>query len=268
MSQPSILVVEDEVVARKVLQAMLTHAGYDVTSVGSGEEAIDLLNQRRFDVLLTDLQLRQVHGVEVMALARKRDPEIEVIVLTGYATLDSAIAAVRHGAFNYILKPGKPGEIERSVAEALSKRDVRMARSDWLRRLGKDLLHLADGEVVAVKPPSPANDTLDDPLLRVGSLVIDLQRHVVTQSGRNVSLSNGEFNLLAYMAQRNEQVVSPLQLVREVLGYECSPQEARDLIKARIWSLRRKIEDDPADPQLIVSVRGVGYILTSGSRAV
>jgi DNA-binding response OmpR family regulator len=268
MSQSAILLVEDEAVARKVLQAMLVHAGYAVTAVGSGEEAIDLLDQHRYDLLLTDLQLRKIDGVQVMAVARDRDPDIEVIVLTGYATLDSAIAAVRHGAANYILKPGKPGEIERSVADALDRRRNRVERADWLRKLGQDLMEIANNEATpaaeSVKTPSARNGDL----LRVGSLSIDLQRHIVTNGERVINLSSGEFSLLAYLAEHNEQVVSPQQLVRDVLGYECTPQEARDLIKARIWSLRRKIEDDPTAPTLILSVRGVGYVLTDGSRPV
>ncbi len=268
MSQSAILLVEDEAVARKVLQAMLVHAGYDVTAVGSGEEAIDLLDQQRYDLLLTDLQLRKIDGVQVMAVARERDPDIEVIVLTGYATLDSAIAAVRHGAANYILKPGKPGEIERSVADALDRRRNRVERADWLRKLGQDLMEIANNEATPAAETIKAPAVRNGDLLRVGSLSIDLQRHIVTNGERVVNLSSGEFSLLAYLAEHNEQVVSPQQLVRDVLGYECTPQEARDLIKARIWSLRRKIEDDPTAPQLILSVRGVGYVLTDGSRPI
>ncbi len=266
MSQPNILVVEDEAVARRVLHAMLTHAGYTVTSVGSGEEALECLEQQRFDVLVTDLQLRKVDGVAVMVAARERDPEIEVIVLTGSATIDSAIAAVRHGAHNYILKPGQPGEIEKSIAEALQQRQDRAKRVAWLRRLSSDLMQLVNSETSLPPTTMPSIDRSNDSLIQAGNLMIDLQRHQVTQNGRPIQLSSGEFSLLAYLAQHYEQVISPQQLVREVLGYDCTPQEARDLIKARIWALRRKIEEDPADPRLIVSVRGVGYMLSDGSR--
>lgn len=270
MSQPRILVVEDETVARRVLHVMLSQAGYEVISVGSGEEALEHLEQQRFDLLLTDLQLRKVDGVQVMATARARDPEIEVIVLTGYATLDSAIAAVRHGAYNYILKPGNPGEIERSVAEALSKRKLRDDRTAWLRQLGEGLLQLAGNASVLptsspppIVPSEPADSTSDTMCL--GDLTIDLQRHQVTFENRTVQLSTGEFNLLIYLAQNCEQVVSPQQIARDVMGYDCTPQEARDLIKVRIWSLRRKIELNPNSPNRIVSIRGVGYMLQSGS---
>lgn len=260
MQQPHILVVEDEAVARRVLHSMLTHAGYAVTSVASGEEALECLQSQHFDLLLTDLQLRNIDGVTVMAAAREHDPDIEVIVLTGSATVDSAIAAVRHGAHNYILKPGQPGEIESSVAEALHQRQNRIMRAAWLQRLSQDLLQLANSQTNSAAPLPPARPA--ETLLQIGGLTIDLQRHTVMQNGRYLQLSSGEFSLLAYLARHTDQVVAPQQLARDVLGYECTPQEARDLIKARIWSLRRKIESDPTDPHMIVSVRGVGYMLT------
>lgn len=265
MSQSHILVVEDEAVARRVLHVMLTQAGYEVTSVGSGEEALEQLATQRFDLLLTDLQLRKVDGVQVMASARERDPDIEVIILTGYATLQSAIAAVQHGAHNYILKPGNPGEIEQSVADALSKRKKREDQAVWLRRMGESLLQLADSAKssteAAPQPSSP--DPPEESFIHLGDLTIDLQRHLVTLAGEQVQLSTGEFGLLVYLAQNCEHVVSPQQIVRNVLGYDSTPQEARDLIKARIWALRRKIEPHPDSPTRIVSVRGVGYMLQS-----
>ncbi len=263
MSQPHILVVEDEAVARRVLHVMLTQAGYDVTSVGSGEEALEQLAAQHFDLLLTDLQLRKVDGVQVMVAARERDPEIEVIILTGYATLQSAIAAVQHGAHNYILKPGNPGEIEQSVADALAKRKKRVDQAIWLRRMGESLLRLADSTGTPTAPASQSGVTHapEEAFIQLGDLRIDLQRHLVTLAGEPVQLSTGEFDLLVYMAQNGEQVVSPQQIVRNVLGYEATPQEARDLIKARIWALRRKIEPHPDSPTRIVSVRGVGYML-------
>ncbi len=264
MSQPHILVVEDEAVARRVLHVMLTQAGYDVTSVGSGEEALEYLAAQRFDLLLTDLQLRKVDGVQVMVAARERDPDIEVIILTGYATLQSAIAAVQHGAHNYILKPGNPGEIEQSVADALSKRKKREDQAVWLRRMGESLLQLADSANSAETAVQPGVvEPLEESFIHLGDLTIDLQRHLVTLAGAPVQLSTGEFGLLVYLAQNCEHVVSPQQIVRNVLGYDSTPQEARDLIKARIWALRRKIEPHPDSPTRIVSVRGVGYMLQS-----
>lgn len=264
MTRPRILVVEDENVARHILHVMLTQEGYEVTSVESGEEALEQLAEHTFDILLTDLQLRKVDGIQVMVTAHERHPDIEVIVLTGYATLDSAIAAVRHGAHNYILKPGQPGEIEQSVAEALMKRQARIDRSEWLRRLSSDLLHLAENpDGIVATGQMGVGMPINGLTLCNGDLVIDLQRYSVTRAGQMVHLSNGEFKLLVYLMEHRDHVISPQQLAREVLGYECTTAEARDLIKARIWALRRKIEANPTEPDLIISIRGAGYMLAS-----
>lgn len=262
MSDARILVVEDEVLARRVLRDMLARAGYTVIAVGSGEEALEELERERFDVLLTDLKLRKVDGMQVVAAARQRDPDIEAIVLTGYATLDSAVAAVRHGAYNYILKPGQPGEIESSVAAALARGRERRERTANLRRMGENLLKLAGSGTTNESEAAPViPSSMPTHIITIGPLRLDQQRYSVSLNGRALSLSPGEFALLTYLAQRPQQVISPQQLVQEVMGYRCDAHEARDLIKARIWALRRKLEQDPSNPELLVSVRGVGYML-------
>jgi|HigsolmetaAR202D_1030399.scaffolds.fasta_scaffold00020_5 DNA-binding response OmpR family regulator len=259
MTDARILVVEDEVIARRVLRDMLVRAGYNVTAVGSGEEALEELEKEQFDVLLTDLKLRKVDGMQVISAARERDPDIETIVLTGYATLDSAVSAVRNGSFNYILKPGQPGEIESSVARALSRGRERRERTDNLRRMGESLLQLAGSRPSSEINTPPPNASY---IIQAGGLRLDQQRHSATLNGKPLNLSPGEFALLTYLAQRPHQVISHQHLVQEVMGYRCDPHEARDLIKARIWALRRKLEADPANPQMLISVRGVGYMLS------
>ena len=259
MGEGKILVVEDEGIARRVLHDMLVRVGHNVTAVSSGEEAIERIASEQYDLVLTDLQLRKVDGLAVVAAARDRDPDVETIVLTGYGTLDSAIAAVRQGATNYILKPGQPGEIESSVATALSRRATRRHRAANLRRLGESLIELAGSQ--GADAELAAQQAAPNHILTVGRLLIDQHRHSATIGGRSLTLSQGEFSLLIYMAQRHQQVLSPQQIVRDVLGYQCDQHEARDLIKARIWALRRKIERDPAEPEYVVSVRGVGYML-------
>ena len=110
--------------------------------------------------------------------------------------------------------------------------------------------------------PQPAPAPPPNHIIDVGSLVIDQHRHSATLHNRKLNLSPGEFAMLSYMAQRHQQVISPQQVARDVMGYRCEPWEARDLTKARVWALRRKLEHDPADPKMLVSVRGVGYMLT------
>jgi DNA-binding response OmpR family regulator len=257
MGEPHILVVEDETIARRVLRDLLSRSGYEVTAVSSGEEALEQLDANSFDLVLTDLQLRKVDGMQVVAAARERDPDIETIVLTGYATLDSAIAAVRSGTSNYILKPGRPGEIEQSVAAALTRRELRRQNAANLRQIGESLIYLAGyNGSTDTDGGAPGSG-----VLMIGGLLVDRRRHSASFDGRPLNLSAGEFALLMYLAQHHQEVIGPQQLAREVMGYQCDPHEARDLIKARIWALRRKLENDPSTTEIIVSVRGVGYML-------
>jgi DNA-binding response OmpR family regulator len=262
MDEPRVLVVEDEIITRQLVEAYLTQAGFRVSAVSSGEAALARLGGGVFDVVVTDLSLSGIDGIAVMAAARAANPDSEVIVLTGAATLESAIAAIQHGAFAYIRKPARPGELEQAVRAALARRRERQAQATIMDQLGK-LARLAE---TRAEPYSTmrATPSAESELLRVGGLAIDTQRYLVTRDSLALQLSPGEFALLAYLARRPEQVISPRQLARDVLGYDCSPHEARELVKARVHKLRQKIEPNPAAPQLLRSVRGIGYVLTAG----
>jgi DNA-binding NtrC family response regulator len=116
-----ILVVDDEEVALINLVYVLKKEGYAVTGVQSGPEAVKLLARHEYDLVLTDLKMEKVDGMEVLARARERHPDIEVIMITGYATVDSAIEAMKAGAYHYIAKPYKLDEVRKVVREALEK---------------------------------------------------------------------------------------------------------------------------------------------------
>jgi DNA-binding response OmpR family regulator len=241
MEQRSILIVEDDGITRLMLELQLQDEGYVVASVGCGAAAIDLLAQQRFDLLITDLRLPDIDGIQVMQEAHAASPDIAVIILTGSACLNSAIAAINHHAFRYLLKPVHDDELTRSVSEALTHRRLISERA---------------------QPYSPDPGELagaDD--LQIGPLRIDPSRHRVICCGQAIPLSSGEFSLLIYLARRRGSVVSAEEIAREVLRYSCSPQEARNLVKHRIHSLRQKIEAPPGAPRLIHSVRGAGYRL-------
>lgn len=264
MIEARILLVEDDRVTRVMLQAQLCDAGYAVISAESGEAALARLNDERFDLVITDLDMPKANGLTVMEAARRADPDLEVIVLTGVASIESAIAAVRHGAFAYIRKPGQPGELQASTQAALARRRERHEQTELLRQVSAQLLKITETRTsYSVNLPTPQPPS-GNAIFRIGSLQIDTQRYAVTRGSEAIQLTRGEFSLLAYLAQRPEQVVSPRELARAVLDYNCSVSEARELVKARIHKLRQKIEIDPSVPRLLVSVRGVGYILTAG----
>ncbi len=114
-----ILVVDDEAAALKTLSHLLRKEGYEVTACQSGAAALGELRQREFDVTLTDLRMKSVDGMEVLRRARELQPEGEVIVITGHATLDSAVEAMKEGAFHYIAKPYRLDEVRQVVKGAL-----------------------------------------------------------------------------------------------------------------------------------------------------
>jgi len=129
-----ILVVEDEDIARKNLEHILVKTGYEVISVNNGKKAIDLLQSTSFDLVITDLKMEQVDGMQVLRKTKELQPYTEVIMITGYATVDSSVEAMHQGAYYYIAKPYKIGEVRKIAREALIKRQLRLekVRADFL----------------------------------------------------------------------------------------------------------------------------------------
>ncbi len=132
-----ILVVEDEYIARKNLEHILEKEGYSVVSVDSGAQAIELLGAKTFDLVLTDLKMKKVDGMKVLDASRKFQPFTEVIVITGYATVNSAVSAMKHGAYHYVAKPYKIDEVRKVVKEALLKRHLQMENLELRKSLNK-----------------------------------------------------------------------------------------------------------------------------------
>jgi DNA-binding NtrC family response regulator len=124
----SVLVVDDERIAARNLEHLLKKEGYDVCTAQSGAAALALLEQRPFDVVLTDLRMEKVDGMQVLARCRTLHPHAEVILVTGYATTESAVQAMKDGAFYYIAKPFRLDEVRKVVAEAVAK--IRLKREN------------------------------------------------------------------------------------------------------------------------------------------
>jgi len=121
-----ILVVEDEDIARKNLEHILVKTGYEVISVNNGKKAIELLQSTSIDLVITDLKMEQVDGMQVLRKTKELQPYTEVIMITGYATVDSSVEAMHQGAYYYIAKPYKIGEVRKIAKEALLKRRLQL----------------------------------------------------------------------------------------------------------------------------------------------
>jgi DNA-binding response OmpR family regulator len=229
------LVVDDERNVRFFLQETLARSGFSVRTASSGEEALEILHDTRFDLALLDLRLGgRVDGMRLLGAIRWRWPDTAIIILTAHGTLETALEAIREGVDGYLLKPVEPAELRQVVREALERRQaVARARSGRERTL-----------------------------LQHGPLTVDVGRHLATRDGEPVDLGPQEFKLLVCLMENAGRVVSPKELVRTVRDYDPdSAHEAREIIKWYVHQLRRKIEPDPDRPRFVLNVRGVGYTL-------
>ena len=123
-----LLIVDDEKIALKNIEHVMKKEGYEVTATQSGANALGLLEKQPFDVVLTDLRMEKVDGMQILRKCREGCPDTEVILITGYATLESAVEAMKHGAFYYIAKPFRLDEVRKVVAEAMEK--IRLRREN------------------------------------------------------------------------------------------------------------------------------------------
>jgi DNA-binding response OmpR family regulator len=228
------LVVDDDEAVRFFVSEALRRDGHSVTAIASGEEALEQLRTTPFDLAILDLHLGgRVDGLRVLEAVAWRWPETATIILTAHGSLDSAMAAIREGVDAYVLKPVEAGQLRQTACEALLRR----------QRRGK---HAPDGA--------------GSEFLRRGPFLVDLRGREVLLDGETLELSPSEFQLLVYLMDNADRVISPTELVEVVRGYDCDHlNEARDVIKWYIHRLRQKVEPNPAHPCYILNVRGVGY---------
>ncbi len=258
MTGSHILVVDDEPAIRFFLQEMLERDGHKVVTADSGEKALEYIAAWEFDLALIDLKMEGVSGLDVLAALRRISPDTVVIVLTGHASLETAVEVLRHGAHDYLFKPCKSVELRESVQRGLLKREQALQQ----RQLALQLEQAQREMVVPPARPSASETAgVQARFLRHGGLIVDLLRHVITLDGVLLELSPTEFDILAYMIDKAPRVLSPQELVREVQGYESNSIEASELIRYHIYRLRKKIKQATRRSDVIRTVRGVGYAI-------
>ncbi|MGQ9717700.1 MAG: response regulator transcription factor [Anaerolineae bacterium] len=261
--QARILIVEDEPTTLAALTRALSLKGYLADGVPTGQEALIRLNAAPYDVMILDLRLPDIHGVEVLERARQLHPDLLVIILTAYASLESAIAAVKAGTVDYLLKPYSIHALEEAIAKALYRRREQMRREHLLRVIAEAAEQLQEEEP-APKIPIVAPGRF----LRAGPVVLDRERRLATVSGpageeKSAQLTVNESALLSYFMEHPDTAFSCQELAREVLGYTgLTEQEADTLVRPLVFRLRKKIEPDPDAPTLIRTLRGKGYFFS------
>lgn len=263
----NILVVDDEQNIRLTLSALLRRVGHTVTTASSGEEAVSLFSTQSFDMMLVDLQMPGINGIQVVEALRARGLDTDVIVLTGHGSLESAIEGIHQGIFDYMLKTSDPAQIIERVAAGLSERAKRKRQNTLISTIGQAVQELT-GSGVSQQQDEPHSSssvstgpTGHERVVTIGQLQLDTWHQTATLSDRSLNLTPTEFRLLLCLAEHSGQMLSYTQLVRCAQGYETSELEAGELIKPHIHHLRQKIEPDPSAPRYLLNVRGKGYIL-------
>ncbi|MCI8468508.1 MAG: response regulator transcription factor [Eggerthellaceae bacterium] len=217
-----VLLVEDDPMIVGVLSDLLRDEGYRVSAVGRQDEAVALLASQAFDLALLDVTLAQGNGFAVCAAAREAHPGMPVIFLTASDDEYSTVAGLDMGAVDYVAKPFRARELLSRVRAAL-------------RRSGGG-----------------------DAVLAAGDVRLDPASATVTKAGREVFLSALEYKLLLYLLQSKGRLVTRENL-RDAIWDSAGEYVSDNSINVYIRRLREKVEDDPADPSIVVTVRGLGY---------
>lgn len=251
----SILVVDDEETIRNVVAEALQEQGYKVQTAANAVEALRVCDQAAFDLALIDMKMPgAMDGLGLLKEIRRKWPYMVVIVLTGYGTLDSAIGALRQGAYDYLAKPASLTQILDSVQKGLEKRREEERRQELITHLEKTLHELKrDGD------SSRSMASTAERFIQTAVLTIDRQKRLAVRGEESLALTATEFDLLDYLASHADRVVTASELVKSVHGYELAEPDARPLIRVHIQRLRQKLQDDPDNPRYILNVRGKGY---------
>ncbi|MCA9935206.1 MAG: response regulator transcription factor [Anaerolineales bacterium] len=258
--QARILIVDDEPSIRFTLERSLRREGYHLHAVASGQEALQALEHNQYDLLLLDLHLGQINGLQILEKVRELDNDAIVIILTGHSSLESAVEALRLGAFDYLFKPTMPDVIRQRVREGLLRRQQMQQRQLILQQI--ETLRLSLNSLEEVSKGGFMGDG-NGRFLRNGPLVIDRQHRVASMHDHLLDLTTTEFDLLMCMVEAAPNPMQPKDLLRCALGYDADEVEARDTVKWHIHHLRRKIERDPRHPKHIKTVRYKGYFWSS-----
>ena len=262
MHKTRILIVDDESTLRATMEDLLGAEDREIVTAASGEEALAYLEGEPFDLIVVDLIMPGIDGLQVIDVAQRTSPQAKIIMLTAFGTLESAIQAMRRGATDYLLKPASAPQIEEAVDRALRARYEEAHREALIARIGDAFDELRDREGIPshLQPAPPRQERF----LQSREIIIDLQKHIVTMHGRELELTPTELRLLSTLIAHSDQVMSCRELVYQVQNYETDEREARSIIRVYIRRLRKKIEPDPSSPDYILNVRGAGYMFATG----
>ena len=240
MNKANILVVDDELIERQTLSDILRLEGYHVAAVANGEAAVDYLRLNPVDLIILDLRMPGMGGLEVVRVVNRISPDIEIILLTAHGSIESAIDALRNQVHDYLLKPASPVQIIDSVAHGLARRASKLKAREHLQ--------------IDVSTDENAIVTLRD------GTVVDYGRRLVRSEAKTVFLTPAEGRLLRIFVENIGKVFTHRELVLLVQGYSTTQQEAPEILRPLVSRLRQKLSEIPSLMQHVNSVRGTGYV--------
>ncbi len=217
-----ILVIDDDASLAEMLQLVLRQEGFETTWCASGDAALEVFRSAQFDLVLLDLMLPGLDGVAVCRRIRA-DSGVPIVMLTAKSDTGDVVDGLEAGADDYIAKPFKPRELVARV---------------WTRLR---------------RPPTES----ETDMIRVGDVTIDVSAHEVKRGSDPIALTPLEFDLLLALARKPHQVFTREKLLEQVWGYRHAADTR--LVNVHIQRLRSKIEQDPERPELVLTVRGIGY---------
>lgn len=260
-----VLILDDEENLRRTLARILSNAGCETSEAGTGREALTLIEHNRYDLVFLDINLPGMNGIQVLVEIRKIDPDLPVIILTGFGTLESAMEALRLGALDYLLKPYDPAIIVSRTKVVVAEQGIQRRKRELREKITALHAELAalerDHPDASGSPAAISAGSQEARFLKVGRLILDLSSQRATLGERVLTLPPAAFDYLKILARRSPQVVDYKTLVTEAQSYEVSTAEARELAKWHVHILRQAIEEDPQHPELLINIRGAGYRL-------
>ena len=267
-----VLLVDHDSVNRYTVSKALQRLGYIIVEASSGAEALELFNSQHFDLVLSEIDLPGINGIELLQRVKAGSPDAIMVLMTAKPSVESALQALRYGALDYLIKPCSNQEISASVNRGIERSLTLLRRRRMLDAIERNVSELVREEALAAAsaadgslgPLAPAaHDRADstESMMALAGLSVAPGRYQIGNGDQSISLTPTEFDLLLYLTAHRSRVVTCQELVREVRGYSADESEAREIVRPHVSNLRRKLNTLGDYEKLVVNVRGIGYRL-------
>ena len=224
-----ILVVDDEASIRRILETRLSMIGYDVVTAADGEEALETFRRAEPDLVVLDAMMPKLDGYGVYQELRK-ESNVPIIMLIPLGDVADRITDLKLGADDYVVKPFSPKELEARIRSAIPSSGI------------------------------PSSGIPSSGVIHVGNIKIDMYKRQAYKGDERVRFGGMDFSVLELLVSRSGEPLSRSEILQEVWGYTAERDVDTRVVDVHISRLRAKLEDDPSNPELILTARGTGYL--------